>query len=594
VIYPGKFDRDNGYIFAWGAQLESGTSPTPYQGGGDDPPAQDTTPPAAPTGLTASLVSGSVNLSWNANSESDLSHYRLERSVNGTGSFGLLASPTVTTHVDGSVSAGSTYYYRVFAVDTAGNVSAPSSTVSVTVASTPPPPSGALNVLDYGASTATSGDDAPAIQRAFDAAASQGKDVYFPTGYYWLSKTVYFRVSGRAVFGDGTTKSIIAGNTNSYGLLQMDRTEGSVVRDLRLEGSHLNDGSVNVNKAIECYVAKNTLIQRVHAYGTGYAVFDNGGTNTTFEDSVCEDYGRIGFLINDGGIVRRSRFLCRDGWNFSGEMHGVYAPAGRANVTIEDNEFTGCGAYAVQLWGSQSGVWTENITIQRNTFTRCKGILVVGAGSSGPSYRNVRFLGNTIRQALEKSIRIIKFNGSNSNGTGFLIDGNVFEDCGTSYGVFFNNSDAPITGVRISNNQFLAPTRSPWSGMIYVTKGSGAMSDVIIENNLFQDIGRVGNEERSCPGIYLNSGSGITVRSNTFYHWSGSGKSYVVEGVRWDVAVMGVSIAQNQFYGNGLAHCYGVRVTSTGSSTNGSITNNTFRNAKLLANGVPNSGNTFE
>jgi hypothetical protein len=687
AIYPGKFDRDNGYIFAWGAQLESGTSPTAYLGGGggggSPPPTQDTTPPAvpsglaatvsgsaialtwnantesdlagyrlqrstdgtnfaalaspttnsytdgsvtagvtywyrvaaadttgnvsaysgsvsammplsdappaAPTGLTASLVSGSVNLSWDANSESDLSHYRLERSVNGTGSFGLLASPTETFYIDGSVSAGSTYYYRVCAVDVGGNVSAPSDTVSVTVPV--PSPTGALNVVDFGASPARSGDDAPAIQQAFDAAAQHGNDVYFPEGYYWLSTTVYFRAGGRTVFGDGMTKSTLAGNTNGYSLLEIDRADNVGVRDLRFEGSHLNE-PMNKEKAIVCASASGTLIQRVHSYGTGYVVFDGGGTNTTLEDSVCEDYGRIGCLIGTGGTVRRCRFTNRDGWRFSSEMQGVYASAGKQNIVIEDNEFINCGIYAIQLWGSQNGVWTENITIQRNTFIRCPRVLVVAAGKSGPAYRNVRFLGNAIRQAQEKSIHIGKYNGSTTNDSQLLIDGNVFEDPGPTYGIFITpwNGDAPISGIRISNNQFSAPNRSSYHGFVDV---AGA-DDVVIENNLFRGIGHDGSTEIVSAGVYLDVGTNLSVRGNVFEHWPGAGASRVVDGIRWDTAARGTTVSENQFNGNGRVNCYGVRVTSTGSNATGSITGNTFRQSKLEANGIPASGNTFE
>ncbi|MGV3723704.1 MAG: phage head spike fiber domain-containing protein, partial [Actinomycetota bacterium] len=689
-LYAGKFDKESGYIWAWGAQLESGSAATSYPAGDGSTPADttppatpaglsatvdagaiqlrwtangesdlakyrlqrgpnstsfttlvepltaehrdsavsagltyyyrvaavdgsgnasaysnpvsvsipvppDTTPPAAPAGLTGALTSDAIQLRWNPNTDPDVAEYRVERGTNSTSSFSALSSPTSAGYADAAVTAGNSYSYRVRAVDVAGNVSAASTTVTVAVPLAPPAPTGALNVLDFGANPAAGGDDAGAIQAAFNAAATQDKDVYLPAGHYWISRTVSFRAAGRTVYGAGMTLTIVAGNTNSYNLLQFDRIRDCTVRDLRFEGSHLNDDKVNINRAVDCYATVNTLIQRVYCYGAGYIAFDNGGSRTTIEDCVIEDYGRIGYLANDGATVRRCRFFCRDSWNFTGEQHGIYASAGRTNILIEDNEFINCGAYAIQLWGSQSGVWTENVLIQRNTFTRCKNVLVVGAGSSGPSYRSVRFLANTIRQSQEKDIRIMKFNGSTANGTELLIEGNIFEDTASSYGfMIINYGGAPITGVRIRNNQFLGPNRSSYQGILHLQASGAALSDIVVEGNLFQDFGHSGASERAFPAIWLRSGSGITIQDNTFVHWSKAGYGYDVDGVRFDSGATNVSITRNVFTGTGLARCYGVRVTSSGSATNGSITGNQFNRAKLQANGAPASGNTFQ
>lgn len=689
-LYAGKFDKESGYVWAWGAQLESGAQATTYTPSGSGEPADtsppiapsgltatidggavqlrwiangeadlagyrlqrgldsgsfaslaaptaaehrdssvtaglpyhyrvaavdasgnvgaysnsvtatvpvaaDTTPPAAPTGLTGARGVGGIELRWNANSEGDLAGYRVERSVNSASSFSVLAGPIAAAYTDAAVTESESYSYLVRAVDAAGNISAASTVVTVTIPASTPNPTGALNVLDFGATTAAGGDDAAAIQAAFDAAATQDKDVYLPAGHYWISRTVSFRATGRTVYGAGMAQTIVAGNTNSYNLLQFDRIRDCTVRDLRFEGSHLNDDKVNVNRAVDCYATVGAAIRRVHCYGAGYIAFDNGGANTTIEDCVIEDYGRIGYLANDGATVRRCRFICRDSWSFTGEMHGIYAPAGRTNILIEDNEFTNCGAYAIQLWGSQSGVWTENVLIQRNTFTRCKNVLVIGAGSSGPSYRSVRFLANTIRQSQEKDIRIMKFNGSTADGTELLIEGNVFEDTASSYGfMVINYGGAPISGVRIRNNQFLCPSLSSYQGIIHLQASGAALSDVVVEGNLFQDFGHSGTAEKPLPAIWLRSGSGIMIQDNTFAHWFRAGFNYDVEAVRFEPGAANVSITRNLFSGNGLARCYGVRVTSTGGAANGSITGNRFVGAKLLPNGVPASENAFE
>jgi hypothetical protein len=71
----------------------------------------------APTGLVATASSETqVNLSWTAAPGAD--HYEVWR-FNG-GSFGLIASPSGTTHSDTTVTSGNTYLYKVLAVDGSG------------------------------------------------------------------------------------------------------------------------------------------------------------------------------------------------------------------------------------------------------------------------------------------------------------------------------------------------------------------------------------------------------------------------------------------------------------------------------------------
>jgi len=99
---------------------------TNFAGGAEDPP------PAAPTGLDADPGSGEgeIDVSWNANSEPDLDHYRLERDDNP--SFSSPASFVVygTTYDDSGLTPGDTYHYRVFAVDAGSNESGASSSDS--------------------------------------------------------------------------------------------------------------------------------------------------------------------------------------------------------------------------------------------------------------------------------------------------------------------------------------------------------------------------------------------------------------------------------------------------------------------------------
>ncbi|MEJ7796573.1 MAG: fibronectin type III domain-containing protein [Nocardioides sp.] len=107
---------------------------------GSQPPPVDTTPPAAPAGLTVSSdTAGQLNLDWADNGEVDLAGYRIERSADGVNWAPVTTSLlTASAYSDTPVTAGTTYSYRVVAVDTAGNVSPPSGVASGTATAIPP------------------------------------------------------------------------------------------------------------------------------------------------------------------------------------------------------------------------------------------------------------------------------------------------------------------------------------------------------------------------------------------------------------------------------------------------------------------------
>jgi fibronectin type 3 domain-containing protein len=86
-------------------------------------------PPAAPTGLTATSGNAQIALSWTASSGA--TSYNVKRStVNGSG-YATVSSPTSTSYTNTGLTNGTTYYYVVTAVSANGE-SANSSQVSGT------------------------------------------------------------------------------------------------------------------------------------------------------------------------------------------------------------------------------------------------------------------------------------------------------------------------------------------------------------------------------------------------------------------------------------------------------------------------------
>ena len=82
----------------------------------------DTTPPEKVTGLTITMSScNQLDMAWDANTELDLKHYNVYRSTTFSGPYNLIASPTTNLYSDTGLTASTTYYYNVSAVDTSGN-----------------------------------------------------------------------------------------------------------------------------------------------------------------------------------------------------------------------------------------------------------------------------------------------------------------------------------------------------------------------------------------------------------------------------------------------------------------------------------------
>ena len=100
----------------------------------------DRTAPVQPTGVTASSGeteggSSFVNISWNAiTDDNSFAYYRVYKSNSADGEFTLLKNnvKTVNTY-DENVDFSATYYYKVEAVDLAGNVGKQSGVVSCKV-----------------------------------------------------------------------------------------------------------------------------------------------------------------------------------------------------------------------------------------------------------------------------------------------------------------------------------------------------------------------------------------------------------------------------------------------------------------------------
>ncbi len=103
------------------------------------------TPPSTPSNLQLSLIDAtSISVTWNNNTDSDLTGYKLYRSniLNFTYDETTLLADSLSNprYLDENLEHETVYYYSVIAFDNANNISSPSSTKSIQT--DPVPPSG--------------------------------------------------------------------------------------------------------------------------------------------------------------------------------------------------------------------------------------------------------------------------------------------------------------------------------------------------------------------------------------------------------------------------------------------------------------------
>jgi chitodextrinase len=94
----------------------------------------DGTPPTTPTNVASTVTSSSVSLTWTASTDNvAVTGYDVLRAPGASGgTFAVVGSPTATSFTDSGLAASTTFRYQVRAKDAAGNLSTPSTAITVT------------------------------------------------------------------------------------------------------------------------------------------------------------------------------------------------------------------------------------------------------------------------------------------------------------------------------------------------------------------------------------------------------------------------------------------------------------------------------
>ena len=333
------------------------------------PPPQDTTPPSAPSGLTSSTTGGSATLSWTAASDNvGVVRYNVHRSTTSgftPATASRIGQPTATSYVDSGLAAG-TYYYRVTAEDAAGNISAPTAALAVTVpaADTAPPsaPSGLSASTVVGSATVswTAATDNVGVARYnVHRSTTAGLRPRLPTESVSPparatptrgspAGTYYYRVTAEDAAGNVSAPSAQLTATVPAAAATAGRRPGRGVRaelELRVD-RHRFVGPRQCGRGLGCGVECGRSVWVGVELRWGERLGDGGGLGVA-RPVVGDDRGGVGAAV--------------EGWRLAhGCDQGASGRNGRTRCT------------AIRAAHVRSGRWTSAASVTRSGRRRCR------------------------------------------------------------------------------------------------------------------------------------------------------------------------------------------------------------------------------
>jgi beta-glucanase (GH16 family) len=168
-----------------------------------------TNPPTTPAGLSATLGSASVGLTWSLSDNA--ARYNVKRSFNTGGPYTIIGTPTATSYSDSNVVEGTTYYYVVSATN---SIAESSNSLEANITPAPPPAPTGLVAAFGGASVAlnwnaSTGATQYNVKRSLVNGGTY-TTIGTPTGTNYSdsnvveSTTYYYVVSATNFFGEST------------------------------------------------------------------------------------------------------------------------------------------------------------------------------------------------------------------------------------------------------------------------------------------------------------------------------------------------------------------------------------------------------
>ncbi len=288
-------------------------------------PYKDLIPPEKPTGITTSVKgSAQIDLDWNDNSETDLSHYNIYHSINSQfeiNSESLAGSSGTSDFSDTELLAETIYYYKITAVDTNENEGLPSDIVSATTLTPDPYPPASptgLTVIDTGSSqielnwndnseddlskykvyrSTISGFTCDQTTYIGDTIVSNYLDIDLSSDTTYYYKVIAIDTSNNPSDPSdqisATTDKIIAQLRAKYICGNQDSTTSEVRAQIQIQ----NDGPLDValtDVTVRYWFTSEPALSDL-TYSCDYAAVGSSGITSTFGSTGDSDYLEIGF-----------------------------------------------------------------------------------------------------------------------------------------------------------------------------------------------------------------------------------------------------------------------------------------------------------
>ncbi len=262
-------------------------------------------------------------------------------------------------------------------------------------------------VTDYGVKGDGVTDDTEAIQAIFDML-EDGGTVYFPSGKYWVTKSLYVKTNNTTIYGNGKTTHVLF----TY---EQKETDSGLSASLFCFGAGLRD-----------IVFKDMKLEY------------EGEFFPEFGDSYKGKVSGLYFMRNYDVIVENVEIF---GFNANGIYAGATTLAYSKNIMIDK-----CNLHhnrvAGVLFGNVDGLSLTNTLLEYNGSQPDGGTGYGCAGSSGAIPKNVQIIGNRANYNYRKGIDL-------HAGNYAIIDGNICTG-NRLYGIYTEGRNT--SDIIISNN----------------------------------------------------------------------------------------------------------------------------------------------
>lgn len=404
-----------------------------------------------------------------------------------------------------------------------------------------------LNVRDFGAAGDGKQNDAPAFQRAIDAAAQQMKPLMVPSGKYYLpAKSALTLPSGLTMEGSGRQDCLLFTDSvtdAAYPALINIQGENITIRGLSISGSRPiapNERSAEakgrynlINISFDTKASKNVLIENCRlsdAYGRGILF---RGTYITIKDCEFLRIGRynVNFKAVDGAISNFGRNECAD-------------------IRILHNTFKYVATHAV------SAFRINRLNIEDNHLSQISGI-----GLANHQCQNLRITGNRIEYTGDNGIDVQRCQQTLISANYFYAAGNKNAgDAGSAAAIFYGDDYAQNT----ANNAII--------------------SENFIRGAFAFGADTLSGKSQSC-GIYIIDAFHTKVLHNTISGIGDMEQSRKINGIEDGNGIMVVNSAKGQsrdilLDGNSIYD----------TKNNGLFVNGQSRDLKVINNNITGAG----